>query len=111
MPDKKFRRLTEDDWTKLIEAFHASGLTQKAFSQQQDIRYDRFRHHYQRSPLFRGRRRKSMASDFTPISVSPVVEPVQGWSVHVGRAVRIDCPQPVSVEMIVRLARGLADDA
>ena len=111
MPETKPRRLSSDEWTQLIEAYHSSGLTQKAFSHQQGIHYDRFRHHYQRSPLFRGRRRKPMDSDFKPVVVSPAVDSVSGWSIRVGKAVRIDCPQNVSLDEIVRLARGLCDDA
>lgn len=111
MPETNSRRLSADEWTKLIEAFLASGLTQKAFSEKHGIRYDRFRHHYQRSPLFRGKRRKPATCDFKPVAVTTSLATASGWAIRVGDLVSIDCPKDLPIDAIVRLIRGLADDA
>lgn len=103
---------TADDWQVLIEAYLASGLTQKAFCEQQGVSFHQFRHRYQRSPLFRGKRRQPRTTGFQQVRV-PKAESTttRTWTVHCGDQVRIDCPADTPVDAIARLARGLAHDA
>ena len=102
---------TADEWQALIEAYLASGLTQKAFCERQGISFHRFRHRYQRSPLFRGKRRRTRTG-FQQVRV-PRAESTttRTWTVHCGGQVRIDCPANTPVDTIARLVQGLAHDA
>lgn len=112
MPDSPQHKRTQDEWTQLIEAYLASGLTQAAFCRKHDISFHRFRHRYQRSPLFRGKRRQRSAAGFQRVLVSDAVSAAAtGWVVCCGNQVRIECPAETPVDALVRLARGLAHDA
>lgn len=110
MSTKPQRRRTTDEWTALIEAYLQSGLTQKAFCQQHGISFHSFRHRYQRSPLFRGKRRGQRAAGFQPILMarapSTAADP---WVVRCGDDVRIEFPAETPVDTLIRLVRGLAD--
>lgn len=112
MSETSHHARTPDEWNALIEAYLESGLTQMAFCEKHGIGFHRFRHRYQRSPLFRGKRRRPRIAGFQRVVVpqdeSTTASP---WVVHCGDRVRIDCPADTSVEAIVQLARGLADVA
>jgi hypothetical protein len=112
MSETSRQRRTADEWTALIEAYLASGLTQQAFCAQQGISFHGFRHRYRRSPLFRGKRRRPRASGFQQVVVgdADAIPALQHpWVVRVGKQVRVECPPGTPVEAIVGLARGLAD--
>jgi hypothetical protein len=110
MSDTPNRKQPADEWTALIKSYLESGLTQKAFCEQQGISFHGFRYHYQRSPLFRGKRRRPRGDGFQRVIVTKAASRVaQTWTVRCGERVRIDCPADTPVEAIVRLARGLAD--
>lgn len=103
-------RRTIDEWTALIEAYLKSGLTQKAFCQQHGISLHSFGHRYQRSPLFRGKRRRQRAAAFQPLVMarapSTAADP---WIIRCGDDVRIEFPAEMPVDTLIRLVRGLAD--
>ena len=112
MSESTNHKRTADEWQALIETYLASGLTQKAFCEKYGIGFHRFRHHYQRSPLFRGKRRRPIADGFQRVIV-PEAESrtARTWTVRCGDQVRIECPADTPVDAIARLARGLAHDA
>ena len=112
MPKHHHRKRTEEEWTTLIEAYLGSGVTQAAFCRQHEISFHSFRHRYQRSPLFRGRRRRRPASGFQPVILHEAAPTAAaGWIVRCGERVRVECPADTPVDAIVRLARGLAHAA
>lgn len=109
MPVHHHRKRSDEEWTTLIKAYLASGLTQRAFCQQNGLSFHSFRRRYQHSPLFRGRRRRRPAAGFQPVVLHEAPPPTaEGWVVRCGDQVRIECPADTPVDAIVRLARGLA---
>ena len=110
MSETSRQRRTADEWTALIEAYLASGLTQQAFCAQQGISFQGFHHRYRRSPLFRGKRRRPRASGFQQVVVGmPSRRCSAPGVVRVRKQVRVECPPGTPVEAIIGLARGLAD--
>ena len=69
MSDTNRKNRTTADWTQLIEAYTASGLTLAAFCEQHGVNYHTFRHRYQSSPLFRDKRRSVATSAFAEVSL------------------------------------------
>ena len=95
------------DWRRLIEAYTASGLTQAAFCEEHGINYHTFRHRYQRSPLFRGKRRSAPAESFAEVSLRTPEPTLTGrWRVRCGELC-IECPAGTPLDLIIELARGL----
>ena len=112
MSEPTNHKRTADEWQALIEAYLESGLTQKAFCEKHGIGFHRFRHHYQRSPLFRGKRRQPRAHGFQRVMMPEAASrTARTWIVRCGNEVRIECPADTPVDAIARLARGLTHDA
>jgi len=99
------------DYESLVDRFHASGLTQKAFCERENISYHGFKNHYRRSPKFAGKRRadKASSSAFRPVRPSPVsgmttARSSASTTIRIGTAVVIECPVEIAIEAIARLA-------
>ncbi|MGB7934755.1 MAG: hypothetical protein WCH04_21540 [Gammaproteobacteria bacterium] len=107
MSDTNRKNRTAGDWAQLIEEFTASGFTQSAFCEQHGINYHTFRHRYQRSPLFRGKRRGAPTESFTEVSLrTPEPTLSDRWRVRFGELC-IECPACTPLDAIIELARGL----
>jgi len=107
MADTNRKKRTAADWAQLIEAYTASGLTQAAFCERHGINYHTFRHRYQHSPLFRGKRRGVPAAAFAEVSLR-TSEPTSSdrWRVRCAELC-IECPAGTPLDVIIDLARGL----
>ena len=110
---------TPAEWDALIDKFLASGVTQSAFCQGENLSRYRFAYHYRRSDKFAGQRRNPIHTDSTneqkasgfrsvqQKTVSPV-EPLctESVSIHIGdTTIRLNCSATVGVEAIMRLMR------
>lgn len=81
--------------------FLASGLTQLAFCERHGVSYHNFRHRYQRSPLFRGKRRGTPASTVAPVTRrDPEAVTSNDWRVRCGGQCN-ECPAHTPVEVII----------
>jgi len=100
------------DYESLIDRFHASGLTQKAFCERENVSYHGFKNHYRRSPKFAGKRRPDRASSsaFRPVRSSPAPSltttrsTTSTTTIRIGTAVVVECPVEIALEAIARLA-------
>jgi len=112
---------TIDDWEPIFERFHASGQSQAAFCRDELLSRFTFSHRYQRSPQFKGKRRgpqvrgASAAASapngaFTPVRTrKPAIgsTPTSSGAItlHIGSAVRLECPADFALVAISQLAR------
>jgi len=107
MSDTIRKNRTAADWAQLIDAYTASGLTQAAFCEQHGINYHTFRHRYQRSALFRGKRRGTPTEAFAEVSLrTPEPALFERWRLHCGELC-IECPVGTPLEAVIDLLRGL----
>ena len=111
MSTKKRVNRSDAEWATLMKAFSRSGLTQLAFCQQQGVNVYSFRHRYQHSAHFAGKRREAeKQKSFSELTVTSPA-PARGLVVHLDERVRIECPPGTSLKAIALLARGLLHDA
>jgi len=107
------------EWAAVFDRFHASGLSQVAFCQAENLRRYSFAYHYRRSDKFAGVRRAAAPSDIkseqkgsgfrtvqqTSISGAEPLE-FERMSIHIGdNSIRLHCSATVGVEVIVRMMR------
>lgn len=112
MSDFPHRPRSAEEWDVLIEAYLTAGLSQKVFCQQQGISLHTFSHRYQRSPRFQGKRRQKSTKGFASVKLHPNPPAAkEGWVVRFRDQVTVDCPAGTAVDVLIQLARGLADVA
>ena len=100
------------DYESLVDRFHASGLTQKAFCERENVSYHGFKNHYRRSPKFAGKRRPDRASSSAFRAVRPARpsgsstprSSTSATTIRIGTAVLVECPAEIAIEAITRLA-------
>ena len=101
------------DYESLVDRFHASGLTQKAFCERENVSYHGFKNHYRRSPKFAGKRRPDRASSSSafravrpapPSGSSTPRSTTSATTIRIGSTVVVECPTEIALEAIARLA-------
>ena len=110
MSQHKRTKRTDAEWADLVKKFKASGQTQVAFCEEHGINVYSFRRRYQRSEQFTGKRRLPPQPAFTeliPLSLTPSV----GLVVRIAEHISVECPPQMDIASIVKLVRGLTDDA
>ena len=105
------------DYESLVDRFHASGLTQKAFCERENLSYHGFKNHYRRSPKFAGKRRPDRASTSSafravrpahPSGATTARSSKTATTIRIGSAVVIECPAEIALKAIARLATEAA---
>ena len=105
------------EWDAIIDRYLASGLTQRAFCEHNELSFDAFRNRYQKSEKFAGTRRRSGGGtrggflDVTPRRRSSPSAPADtvAFVVRLGSGVSVDCPVSTPVPAVASLLRALAD--
>ena len=105
------------DYESLVDRFHASGLTQKAFCERENVSYHGFKNHYRRSPKFAGKRRPDRASASAafrtvrpahPSGATTARSTTPAATIRIGSTVVVECPAEIALEAIARLAAEAA---
>jgi hypothetical protein len=94
-------------WEELVGEFDGSNETQREFCERKGLGVSTFRKWRQRESASRGPGPAFKEVGF--VELTPGMATPSGITLHVGQALRIECPQGMSVESIAKLARSIVD--
>ena len=115
-------RHTPAEWDALFVRYLASGQTQRAFCEQNDLSFDAFRSRYQKSERFAGKRRRAKpapdtarpGSGFVAVRTRPAVPTgtaaaqAAAVTIRLASGTAIECPLTLGAETIALIAREVA---